>query len=276
MMSAREWELNKMTSHGLLNVITATSDKDYKLNSPTQSERGEQEWMNGVNSAISKFGKPMDISIGSMIYKNIYGVNKVAGTPKADLVLVTLNSRGKLEDSCYISHKMGSLAKHFGQWSGMSANAGSSIASDPEVKAFVKFVQSWTKSVPGWTKVSGFTLIKKITGKKLKMRAVYGPDFGSGSTGVDNVDMLLQGPPQIRVMAQKLTIEQSHILLNGEEPKGDYIPYLMAIKKVSDARIADLSRSARTDFGIRGMRMSIYPIGGRRHTHDMDDLLSGK
>ena len=42
----------------------------------------------------------------------------------------------------------------------------------------------------------------------------------------------------------------------------------MAIKKGAWEKIIDPSaKGVRSDFGIRGMRISIYPQGGRKVTH---------
>lgn len=264
-------------SHGLVNLYQKTTkDTSYKLYSPTATEKGEKDFMDKVNACILRSGSltGVTVRIGGVDYKNIFGVNKIFGTPKADMALVQV-FRKKLRNVCFMSHKMGRGARDFGQWGGMTPKAGTVISNDREVKAFIDFVKNYTTECVEWSKVSGFTLIKEIKSMALKKRAIYGPDFG-GPLGENNVTVVIQGSPHCVITGSKtpiLTITANHINPNGQTPTGEFIPCLMAIKKGSHENIMNPDKErVRSDFGIRGMRFSIYPCGGRGHTHNMDEM----
>ena len=80
--------------HGFLHRMHHL-DETYKLDTPTASERGELMVLQDINQYIANMESSIDVSIGGKIIKNVYGANKVAGTPKADIVLVAFNTRKK-------------------------------------------------------------------------------------------------------------------------------------------------------------------------------------
>ena len=99
--------------HGLL-YKSKKLNPSYKLYSPTTAERGELQVLQQINGFINKIGKPIDVLVGTRTFKDIYGANKINGTPKADIALVTYNTRTKkFEEVCFISHKMGRDATGF-------------------------------------------------------------------------------------------------------------------------------------------------------------------
>lgn len=234
----------------------------YSLNSPSPTESGERDFINEVNSKIKK---PITLIIGSKKFSNIVGVNKVAGTPKADLVFVAYNESSKsFIEVCYVSHKKGSTYKDFGQWSGISPSAGESIFNHPLTQKFIADVQSHVDATFNNKKiVATFTIVKEIEGKDseaLKMRSMYGPNYGSKTRGQDNIDFLLQGNPSlVKVDASgnsfKLTMSGS-IHKNGDKMNGGFVPAFMAYRKGSTGD--------RSQFGVNGGRFVIQPIGGRR------------
>lgn len=225
---------------------------NYELNSPGEKERGESDFMISINSVISE---PMSLQIGSKTYKNICGVNKVSGTPKADLVFVAL-AGNKFVEVCFVSHKMGETERNFGQWSGMTENAGKTIATHREVKAFIEEVQKTQDETFKKIKAT-FTIIKEIENDQLKKRSMYGPNFG-GTKGYDNVDFLLQGTPSIKFgstkASGKLTMSTA-IHANGTLIGGGYDPCLMVYRKGDSGD--------RNQFGILGARFTISPCKGR-------------
>ena len=80
--------------HGLLHKFKDL-DKTYKLNSPTPTERGELAVLQQINGYIAKIGSPITVVAGKHTFKDIYGANKIEGTPKADIALVTYDSKTK-------------------------------------------------------------------------------------------------------------------------------------------------------------------------------------
>lgn len=250
----------------------------YILNNPTASESGERDFINDFNKMIcdivkkeNKLTYGIDIKIGQDVFKNIVGVNKVSGTPKSDLTLVSYKN-GKLVNEVHISHKKGSRAKDFGQWSGMSSKAGTIISNDSEVLYFIEKVKKYTTDNPKWHMQTGFTIAKKIENNLLSCRATYGPNYNSNK-GENNVHAILQGDPKLKKQGELYLLESSGPMkLNGPPLEGEYEPYLMAIKKGSSEKILDPNaKGVRSDFGIRGMRFSIYPKGGRKITHICDN-----
>lgn len=270
---------------GRLAMLTELYDKSYQLNMPSSQEMGEFHFINDMNTAIhdaieaelanprSKMDKTcpgLTIKMGKHTFHNIVGVNKVSGTPKSDLALVECHN-GSLTNVGFISHKMGSAAKDFGQWSGVTvASAGRVIGAHPEVTSFVDAVREYTQGNPEWGRVSGFAMARPIVDERLKMYSLYGPNYGSSVFGEENVHVLMQGDPTLKKQNTSYVMGAGHVHNNGDSMSGDFIPALMAIKKGSWENIIDpTARGVRSDFNIRGMRFSIYPQGGRRITDEI-------
>lgn len=268
---------------GRLAMLTELYDTSYQLNMPSSQEMGEFHFINDMNTAIhdaieaeianpnSRIDKScpsITIRIGSHTFNHIVGVNKVSGTPKADLALVECHN-GSLTNVGFISHKMGSRARDFGQWSGLTtASAGRVIGDHPEVTSFVNAVRDFTVRTPGWARTSGFAMAREIVDERLKMYSLYGPNYGAAQFGEENIHVLMQGDPVLRKRNGNYTMTATHVHNNGDSMNGDFIPALMAIKKGSWENIINTSaRGVRSDFNIRGMRFSIYPQGGRNVTH---------
>ena len=217
----------------------------YKLNKPSSTERGETDFINTINSLIVS---PIKLKIGGVGYDNVCGVNKVSGTPKADLVFVSLNGKTFIE-VCWVSHKMGSKAQDFSQWSGISE---SNIATNDYTKQFKnKCVTAFPDRIP-----SGTSVYEKIPddpkGTQLKGMAVFGVNYkvGSDERNSNNVDFVLQGTPSLR---DGILTMSGGIHKNGDLPIGDFDPVLNIVYK-----------GDRSDLGIGGARAAIYPIKGRR------------
>ena len=179
--------------HGLLFKFKSL-DKSYTLNSPSPTERGELAVLQQINGYITKMGTPITISVGKHVFKDIYGANKVEGTPKADIALVTYNAaRKKFEDVCFISHKMGSTAADYQQYSGITPKADGakpgSISKDKNVVAFLETLSGFHDAI-----VEGKErFYRVITDKNLIGKSIYGPLFGSSSYGIDNIHLIGQG-----------------------------------------------------------------------------------
>jgi hypothetical protein len=179
--------------HGLLHKFKDL-DKSYALNSPTPTERGELAVLQQINGYIAKIGAPITVVAGKHVFKDIYGANKVEGTPKADIALVTYDAKTKkFVDVCFISHKMGKDASGFQQYSGITTKAdgmkSGSISKDKTLVAFLKKLTSFHSAVVDG-KERFYTVIKD---KTLIGKAVYGPQFGEKKYGIDNIHLIGQG-----------------------------------------------------------------------------------
>lgn len=209
--------------HGLLQEYVTQYRVPYQLHSPSPTERGETDVMTRLNAEFSDIGKPVTVKFGKFTFKNIVGINKVEGTPKADVALVTWDGK-KLVDVCFISHKMGTSAKDFQQYSGITDKAdgkkSGSISKDKDVQAFLKEIAQ-----PGIYKK--ITKDKKrfyheIRSKVLIGKAVYGPEYGSSQFGIDNIHGIGQGTPMLIKNAAGYELKFSA----GAHYNGDVQPFL--------------------------------------------------
>jgi hypothetical protein len=180
-------------THGLLYKFRDL-DKSYSLNAPTPTERGELAVLQQINGYISKIGSPITVVAGKHTFKEIYGANKVEGTPKADIALVTYNAKTKkFVDVCFISHKMGRDASGFQQYSGITTKAdgtkSGSISKDKTLVDFLKTLFGFQSAI-----VEGKErFFRTIKSKTLIGKAVYGPQFGETKFGIDNIHLIGQG-----------------------------------------------------------------------------------
>lgn len=166
--------------------------------------------------------------------------HQVAGSWKADAVIV--DEHGK--ETAWLSLKDGRSPLHFGQWGGISH-----LAKDPEVASFVsdlkqRFPEGLTAKSP--------TLGRPIKSDRLKAFTTFGKDFGKES-GKSNVDLILQGVPNITTVGDRLVLKGDHTWANGDIPEGDYEP-ILSVRYTTD----------RSDFGIKHARVTVYPKNGRK------------
>jgi len=186
-------------------------------------------------------GDPIDIKIGNKIYKNCVGARNTPGTPKSDFELVDDAGRSV----AFISHKDGMRANDFGQWSGMT-----DYKDYPEVQKFIKdVIRKVGKVMPNKT-----TLARPLRDLNLKNKACFGKDFGARAFSVNNVTCIIQGEVRLVPKGNYFILEGGKMWLSGKTPTDEYDPALMAIYK-----------GDRDNFGIKGARFSIYPIGGRKN-----------
>jgi hypothetical protein len=183
--------------HGLLYKFKSL-DNSYVLNLPTPTERGELAVLQQINGYISKIGSPITIVTGKHTFKEIYGANKVEGTPKADIALVTYDGKlKKFVDVCFISHKMGKDAGAFQQYSGITDKADGrkpgSISKDKTVIEFLRAISKIQKIIVE-KKERFYRIIKD---KKLIGKAIYGPEFGTSQYNIDNIHVIGQGDAKL-------------------------------------------------------------------------------
>lgn len=184
------------------------------------------------------------IKVGAKTY-DVYSAASTAGTPKSDFHLLDI----KGNEIVWLSHKDGGKAKDFQQWGGISAAKEPTIFNHKETQ---KFIADLKKQYPDGLP-SATTLYRKIKDTKLKMLSVYGNKY-AGTLGQQNVSMLLQGPVKLVKKGKHYELSANHVHYNGDSVDGDgYDPVLMAIYK-----------GDRSDAGVKGTRIVISPVGGRK------------
>lgn len=188
------------------------------------------------------------IKVGSKIYQ-VSDAASTPGTPKSDFHL--LDTDGK--EIVWISHKDGKTAKDFQQWGGMSQSKEPKIFGHKEVQQFVKDLKKiYPNGLPNAT-----TLARTISDDNLKMMSVYGNEYGKPYSR-QNTSLMLQGAVKLNKVGRSYEITAYHTHLNGEKMTDTYEPVFMAIYK-----------GDRSDFGVKGTRIVIAPMGCRKITSFM-------
>ena len=168
------------------------------------------------------------------------------GSPKSDFTLI--DDLGN--DAYWISHKGGKTFTDFQQWSGITKASGREISEHPEVIEFKKDLKKMYKEFK-----PGFSVMRPIEDRNLKMMSIYGNRYGDSKLGINNVSVALQGEISIvdsRDNYRKIYADMK--LSNGEDPPMLYEPVLAATY-----------RSDRSNFDIKNMRVGIMPIGNRAY-----------
>lgn len=249
--------------HGLLYKMRDL-DKTYTLNSPTPTERGELDVLTQINGYIAKIGAPITVVAGKHTFKDVYGANKVEGTPKADIALVTYDGKKKkFVDVCFISHKMGKDASGFQQYSGITTKAdgakAGSISKDKGVVAFLKTLTAYHSAV-----VDGKErFMRVIKDKALIGKAVYGPLFGASTYGIDNIHLIGQGDVKFTKTGEKHKLDfTAHASYNPDVKEfmtGDYTAIIGA--RYSSGR--NYESGNKTYSGVRVLIMPKRLIGSK-------------
>lgn len=198
-----------------------------------------------IEKAIKENKGPIAIKCGNKVYNNIVGVEKTNGTPKSDFHLIDDTGKAVI----WVSHKDGSRAKDFQQWGGISERKEPKIFKHKETQKFIEDLKRvYPDGLPPAT-----TLYRHIKDNNLKMLSVYGNEYGL-KLSEQNVSILLQGPVGLKKNGKNYLLTSNHVHYNGDSVDGDgYDPVLMAIFK-----------GDRSDAGVKGTRIVISPVGGRK------------
>ena len=202
-----------------------------------------KELENASKSANSANG--INLKIGTFTVKNAVGVMAIVGKePKADYVVVS-KDRNRLYPSFYISYKLGTSAKDFQNYSGISEKTSLLIWKHPETKKFFNKLQAL------YEENAQEEVKQEISDSEIIFHAIYGQDYGK-KYGIDNVNILAQGKVRI---SKSGVVSYDHIIENGTLP-GKTDPY----HPVFGARTAT-GRGAKTPYGttIVGFRIGIFP-----------------
>jgi len=212
--------------------------------------------------------------------------------PKTDFTLQ--NKKG--EDIAFISHKHGVRPQDFGQWSGLSAKAGEDITTHPEVIEFYRKLQQVLKKDKNdnYYYPPGISFSSKIKDEKLKMMAIFGPDYTNdfGPGGENNSDIVVQGTfvlTQDEVNQDEFILTADHLMVRGANQKPDEEidpelesnPYDPTIKTRlagdrSNQMVVGKDEEGNPKFvKVKGMRATIYPAAGRASV-DLQDYINLK
>lgn len=220
----------EFTNGNLVTSIKEASDIKCVTELNQEIEKASKGSLNGI-----------DLKMGGFTFKNVIGCIPVTnGEPKADVVLVCKKD-GVLYPDCYLSYKMGSSAKDFQNYSGLSEKSSSYIFNHPETFTFYKTLEALSLSN---TKEDIFQIIND---KKIIGLSVWGMDFGSSKFGINNCHFIAQGSPTISGGTLKYTHEQKNGDFNFER---GYQP-------VFGARYA----SGRGNKGPKGIKADNFRIG---------------
>lgn len=184
------------------------------------------------------------VNVGGKYYMVADAVT-TPGSPKSDFHLIDMNGNQVV----WISHKDGRGPKDFQQWGGISQRNEPVIYRHPEVQKFIEDLKSqYPDGLPRAT-----SLYRKIKDRRLKNLSVYGNQYG-GKMGQQNVSILIQGPVKLVKKSRFYQFESNHIHYNGDSvDSGGFEPVLAAIYK-----------GDRSDAGVKGTRIVIMPIQGRK------------
>lgn len=226
-------KLEKTKEFGGKGAGSGTTKEDIELSSL-------QKQINDLKVELGRATVPM--KVGTKTYQ-VAGAASTAGTPKSDFHLIDDDGN----EIVWISHKDGSKANDFQQWGGMTE---ASIASQVEIKKFIAdLIKEFDGAIPRAT-----TVARKIKSTKLKNMSVYGVEYGR-MLGQQNVSILIQGPVKIIKSGRVYKFDSNHIHFNGDRITGDFVPVMMAVYK-----------GDRSQFGLKGARFTIQPLGSRKIT----------
>lgn len=233
--------------------LSALSEVDSSLATskklPTRlKEKSDMEGISDFNRKLENVAKTsngVNLTIGSFTVENALGVIAVVGKePKTDYVVVSKDGK-KLIPSFYISYKMGTSAKDFQNYSGISEKTSSLIWEHKETKKFFKKLELMVehKTMEEYK--------AEIEDENIILHSMYGQDYGK-AYGLDNVNVLAQGDVQISAIGR---VSYTHLLENGKVP-----PKANSYHPVFGARLAT-GRGAKTPDGktVIGFRIGIFP-----------------
>ena len=205
--------------YGLLENIDLTA---FKLNSFSKvstefasgklvtniKEASDVKCVSELNEEIVKASKGnlegITLKIHGFTFTGVIGCIPVTnGEPKADVVLVCKRN-GELVPDCYISYKMGSTAKDFQNYSGLSEKSSSYIFNHKET---LKFYQTLANMSSSGIKGDVFQIIED---RKIMGLSVWGMDYGQSSYGINNCHFIAQGSPSISGNNLKYTHSQKN------------------------------------------------------------------
>jgi len=234
------------TKYISLTKIQKTSEFGGSGSSTIKEDAALLQLREAIYNAVKVNKGPIQITIDNKTYKNIVDVVSTSGTPKSDFHIIDNTGKAVI----WISHKDGKTPKDFQQWGGISEKREPTIFKHKETQQFINDIKKeYPNGLPPAT-----SLYRKIKDKDLKMLSVYGNKYNISVLGEQNVSILLQGSVGLIKSGQTYKLTAVHVHINGQSVDSDgYEPVFMAIYK-----------GDRSDAGIRGTRVVIMPILGRK------------
>ena len=212
-------------------------------------ESSDIKCVSDFNKVIEKHLDPsfkgLNLKLGETTFKNIIGMIPVTtGEHKADVVLVSREGN-TLKPVCYLSYKMGTNAKGFQNYSGLSEKSSPQIFNDDETITFYNTLAQYSDS---GKREDVYQIIhnENIIGISLFGKE-YGKAFGKSSFGINNCNFIVQG--EVSIIGSKLTY--THIHENGN------MLFSKEYQPVFGARYA----SGRNNIGPNGQNIKNYRIG---------------
>jgi len=239
----------------------------FKNRSPDTSE--EHRILHYLNKKIYELGNesPVDIILKpNNKYNSIIGFIPGPSGTHADFVGIDEN----LNELCFISHKQGSSANNFQQYSGISAAAGLNIHNDTEVEQFRKVIS--TKESDEFANQS---FSRKIESKELKSKAIFGSDYDSGDVGHNSCTHFMQGNVNVSKKRTKRNPDDKAQLVVSFNSKNVYRSNVNQLDRagyrpVLGARRGESTRTVRYGSNVvSGVRGGIFPeayIEGRNNS----------
>ena len=239
----------------------------FKNRSPDTSE--EHRILHYLNKKIYELGNesPVDIILKpNNKYNSIIGFIPGPSGTHADFVGIDEN----LNELCFISHKQGSSANNFQQYSGISAAAGLNIHNDTEVEQFRKVIS--TKKSDEFVNQS---FSRKIQSTELKSKAIFGSDYDSGDVGHNSCTHFMQGNVNVSKKRTKRNPDDKAQLVVSFNSKNVYRSNVNQLDRagyrpVLGARRGESTRTVRyMSDTVSGVRGGIFPeayIEGRNNS----------
>ena len=259
----------------MLDEVKAKHPTKFQNRSPDTSE--EYEIIYKINKAIQKLGNEAEVDLivqgVGKPYENIVGVMPGPSGAHADFVGVDKNG----DEQFFISHKEGSSASAFQQYSGISSKAGDSIHLHEETKKFREIIASKNEQ-----DFDNQSFSQDIVKRNLKVRAVLGPDWQSGGDpGHNNVSHFMQGKVKISSVDSKDKATDKALLRLSFDHKNIQASSISSLIKSTDyeptlgARRGEDTRSVTFDGNeVRSVRGGIFSsayIKGRRNNVDLSN-----
>ena len=235
-----------------------------KIRKPTvtNSTAYEDEAVDAINAYIIKSGRVIDVRMNSVVYKNIRFAVKVDDSmkrsfgatkdPKADIILCCDKLNPFKHNPIYLSHKKAGGAAAFGQYGGISKEAGEDIYNHKLVQKFLCGVAAIMDSNKG--KLPG-PIMGSFSDKNLSSKSVYGPEYGSPFS-LQHCQAIVQGNPTFNAITDCcVELHFSHIEFSGKNLTGDYVPVFGATFRANRGFEYKTKR-------YNNVRLGIYPQKG--------------
>lgn len=202
---------------------------------------------NQISALMGSTFEGIELTVAGFRLKGIVGAIPVTnGEPKADVMLVQYEaSRKKLMPAFYMSYKMGSDAKGFQNYSGLSEKSAPEIFTDQETINFYEKLYTLQKQK------NRKSCFRRLKSRDIIGRSLWGMKYGSGTYGLDNVQIIAQGELTI----SRGAISYEHVQKNGNfNLTGGYEPVFGARYTPGRGNVGP------NNIRIADMRLGIFPL----------------